>query len=624
MSSFERHVAQHHAHDYTPVQQYHRYNTVEAITTTNLADATTRRTDRNFKPRELRTPILIAFSVLTLVVFVLLQISTAAFVGAPGVHSFVQRSIPSGSLSTSRSTLSPSKSPSPVPTLAPGPSKYADTRPRLSSSVSTPTPTPIAPGAPGPGSYTASFGTGFNNTVNTASLATISKWNSNFYFVGGYLPTLVAIVLGIWWKCIFARLKEMEPFYQYTASDGGAIGPNLSLSYQNAALPDVLYKSIVAKHWFSLLGSVNMVLVTLCTLLASETIFLTSVGETCKDTFDGISDGNEGCSIVLAMRPALSWTLGIILFIVFVLAIVVMVRVRRQSSGIYADPTTIAGTACLLSDDSGSLYARSFIQPTNANERESEFNYHVTASARKRHTPIAMHPAALAPFCLFLVGLLIMILYYRYVSKPGTGNAFEDFMNSQTFGLRIFMAALGLLTKFYWGWIESHMRRIRPYVALASPAGATAERSVLLSSPSHPITALFFCDTWRSLLLTTVTLMAVLSEALIISLSGIPFSPALAYLAFQLSVYISVGILVAMIISSVSVLVWVILGKANRGLPHIPESIVEVLKLLGDEGGRKALKELYDGNADSRSHMRFVLRKEAGSGVWCIKILDTV
>lgn len=35
-----------------------------------------------------------------------------------------------------------------------------------------------------------------------------------YYFLGAYLPILVAVLLGIWWKCIYGRLKEMELFYQ--------------------------------------------------------------------------------------------------------------------------------------------------------------------------------------------------------------------------------------------------------------------------------------------------------------------------------------------------------------------------------------------------------------------------
>lgn len=383
-----------------------------------------------------------------------------------------------------------------------------------------------------------------------------------------------------------------------------------------------------------------MILVTLCTLLASETMFLTSMGRTCDDIVSGISDGNEGCSIVLAMRPALGWTVGAILFVIFILTVCVIIRLRHRHSGIYADPTTIAGASCLLSNYSGAVSSVLFhdearvqflpplgdpkvyssFQVSDATGPPSDPICYTQTPPRKRKSQTAMHPASLAAFWLFLVGLLVMMLYYRFVSKPGTGNAFEDFMNSQSFGVRILMTGLGLLTKFYWGWIEGYMRRIRPYIALASSQGATADKSVLLSSPSHPVTALFYSETWNSFLLTMVTLMAVLSEVLIITLSGIPFSPALAYLAFELSVFISVGIVAAMVLSAAIVLAWTMLVEKRRNLPDIPASIADVFALLDDEETRRALRALYGYEAGSHSHVKFMLRRRAGDGKWCIKI----
>lgn len=162
---------------------------------------------------------------------------------------------------------------------------------------------------------------------------------------------------------------------------------------------------------------------------------------------------------------------------------------------------------------------------------------------------IPMYPAALVVFWLFLVAVIFLILYYRFISKPGTGNVLEDFMNSQSFGVRFFMSAIGLLIKFYSGWIEQYIRSVGPFTTLASRHGATAEHSVLVRSPSHPVTALFYSDTWRHLLLSLVTMMAILSEVLIITLNAVPFTTATAYLAFELSVYISAGILSAMIIT---------------------------------------------------------------------------
>jgi len=127
-------------------------------------------------------------------------------------------------------------------------------------------------------------------------------------------------------------------------------------------------------------------------------------------------------------------------------------------------------------------------------------------------------------------------------------------------------------------------------------------------------------DTWDHLLMAAVTLMAATSEVLVITLSGIHFSPAIADLAFNLSVFISLGILAAMIATVASVLAWASWTRYERELLNIPENIADVLALLGGRDAQKALRELYDGNTSSASHMRFALRKQAGSRAWCVEI----
>jgi predicted RND superfamily exporter protein len=116
-------------------------------------------------------------------------------------------------------------------------------------------------------------------------------------------------------------------------------------------------------------------------------------------------------------------------------------------------------------------------------------------------------------------------------------------------------------------------------------------------------------------------MMAILSEVLVVALSGVPFTTATIYLAFELSIYMSTGILAAMIVTIVAVLVWTMKRGPRSGLPKVPETLAEVFCLLSDAQGRKALRELYDGTVGGsagRSRMRFRLHKQPGKGVWSI------
>jgi magnesium-transporting ATPase (P-type) len=198
-------------------------------------------------------------------------------------------------------------------------------------------------------------------------------------------------------------------------------------------------------------------------------------------------------------------------------------------------------------------------------------------------------------------------------------------MNSQSFRVRFFIIVLGVIVKFYWGWIEDYMRTIQPYMALASPHGATAEQSVLLRAPSSPATALFYRQSWRSILLAAVTLMAVLSEVLVITLNTIPFTTATAYVAALSSMYVSIGILAAMVGTLAVVLVWNMKSPNREKLPNVPECMADIFEVLSiDASGRQALKTLCEerGRDASGPHRRFALRKlpvaEPGVHRWCI------
>ncbi|CAO2650343.1 Nn.00g016350.m01.CDS01 [Neocucurbitaria sp. VM-36] len=555
-----------------------------------------------YTPAELRSPVLIAFCIVVLTVFTLLQLAAAAFSGAPSLHALTGRSIDSASDCPLGATCVP----------APG---------SWSNPDASPSPTPsIAPGAPGPGSWTSTIG-----------------WTKVDYFVGTYLPTLAAILFSIWWKCIFARLKEMEPFYQMTRTGGATAQDSLLLSYPRASMSKVLLSSWNSGHWLSFLGAMNMGLITICALFASETLFISSKGEACYVIVDPTSDTNNDCQMQLSMRPPLAWALSIVLLAVVMLTIVVLVLLRRRASGIYAEATSIAGIACLyngtlVQDPAQSLRDRSrrFVlapSPDNGTNSIVELESSTVQSPpypqlrsgtvkKKSSSHPSIHPASLATFWLFLVAVLIWILYYRFVSKPGTGNALETFMDSQSFGVRLFMTVLGLLIKFYWGWIEQYIRSVGPYMALSSPHGATAEQSLLVRSPSHPVTALFYMDSWRHVLLGIVTVMAVLSEVLVISLNALPFSTAKAYVAFELSAYISIGILVAMIVTVLAVLIWKMVLGRHVEFEEVPECIADLFVLLSDATNWSVFSMLGDTERNQALRgwqVRFALQKAQGT-----------
>ncbi|KAL6706448.1 hypothetical protein ACN47E_005387 [Coniothyrium glycines] len=568
---------------------------------------------KHYKPTELRTPFLVAFCVFILIIFTLLQLGAAAFAGAPSLQA----------LQLNRRSVNPEDDCPIGATCLPVPSSWTEPD-TLMNPLQSDTPsdsdTPIESDFPSP------FLGGTPPTAPNPNAYV--KGNGGKYFVGAYLPTLVAIVVGIWWKCIYARLKEMEPFYQMTTVQGAKAKDSLLLSYPRATAIVVLVQSCFSRHGLTFLGTMNMLLITLCTLLASMTLYVEAVGDSCQYV-DGVNEeAVADCRMQLAMRPSLAWVLGALLLAIVAATAYIVIQSRRRTSGVFVNPTSIAGAACLCNDELANVPKKSLKKDArpyaliSSSERhprievvashaqtEKPGGSHMTTSKAETNDPFSMYTAALVLFWLFMFGIIVMISYYRWVSKAGTGNRLEDFMNSSSPGVRVFMTFLGLVVKFYWGWIEDYVRTAQPFIALTSPHGASAKTSVLLRSPSSSVTALFYRETWHNLLLGAVTLMAVLSEVLVIALNTIPFKKVVAWQAAYSSMYISIGVLGAMILTLTAVLVWK--SRIQKKIPKYPECIVDVFELLGDADGREALRSLCTQQNDGLGswERRFVLHE---------------
>lgn len=588
-----------------------------------------------FKPTALRTPYLVAFCVFIMIIFTALQIGAAAFSGAPGLQS----------LRLQVRSISARDDCPPGADCVPEPSQTIDINttpdPIFSDDPSAST-SAVPDGLPGglPGGDCANCPT----VPNPYAFVKPNGWK---YFLGAYLPTLVSLMVGVWWRCIYVRLKEMEPFYQMTKDQGAKATDSLFLSYPRTTILFVLFRSSFSKHSLTFLGTLNALLVTLCTVLASTTLFIETVGDTCN-AVDGINEeAASQCQMQLAMRPSLAWFLSGVLLIIVASTSYIATQTRKRHSGVFVNPTTIAGTAALCSDDLAKASRKSLkknkrlytitspekvdahpliesVSPSDSSGGPSHEATEAHPSETGTHDPFSVHSALLIALWLFMVGIIFMISYYRWVSKPGTGNKLEDFMNSRGQGVRVFMTILGMLVKFYWGWIEDYVRTAQPFIALTSPSGASARHSVLVPTPSSPLTALFHRETWRSLLLGAVTLMAVLSEVLVIALNTVPFRVTTAAVAAYSSMYISIGILAAMVCTLTTVIIWK--KSIAKKIPKYPECMADVFGLLGDAESRSAMGKLFEGGdtgAGQAVGVRFALQEVmlgASSNVcnWCI------
>ena len=129
--------------------------------------------------------------------------------------------------------------------------------------------------------------------------------------------------------------------------------------------------------------------------------------------------------------------------------------------------------------------------------------------------------------------------------------------------------------------MEREVRITVPYRRLAA-GNARAKDTVLATMNGTPYTSVGTA-VWRgNWFHAFIALVAVLSDFLIVSVAGVPYSDAQLHLAFLVSSYVSFGILSLMIIAMIAGLWWR-RGNAAMGLPRQPDTMLGVILMLCGE-----------------------------------------
>ncbi|KAM7211758.1 hypothetical protein V8F06_012860 [Rhypophila decipiens] len=156
---------------------------------------------------------------------------------------------------------------------------------------------------------------------------------------------------------------------------------------------------------------------------------------------------------------------------------------------------------------------------------------------------------------LFMVGLLALILVYENTIAPDT--AFERFMDSQSFGVRILFTVFGTVISLFWGYYFSQTSesQIHRHLALSATdrmngrQGLTPEQSIYLSPPSD-----VFVGLYRSVLHTrdfhsfNIALAALLAKFTPILLSNIPFYNTVTFKIHEACTWMAVVVLAYMVL----------------------------------------------------------------------------
>jgi hypothetical protein len=237
-------------------------------------------------------------------------------------------------------------------------------------------------------------------------------------------------------------------------------------------------------------ASVVSLILTISVPFASEVLYIATSG-TCISN----GDGNQ-CNPYLTVRAGVARFEEVVIGLVFLIA--VWFALTRRQTGVFSEPTSIAGLAVLLQEPElietlqrasksqgpelehffrGRKYGIGQIgggeeqrtalvaihQQTSDGMPASQEKGNITVShaiAQEslqdaaelnpgRHS--VLNPFVILLILLILAGLVVLIIYYRLVGTPGS---FESFMDSQSMGIRFLMTTIGVLIKTYWTSLE--------------------------------------------------------------------------------------------------------------------------------------------------------------------------
>jgi hypothetical protein len=384
----------------------------------------------------------------------------------------------------------------PQGTSAPNPDAFLQTKPTSTSSASddsVPNPnaflqTTSVTLAPNPNAYLQTTSVAFsvppsayNDPKNTPEPGAPNReaflqaekgyvGDNGKYFLGAYLPTVLAVFFALPWLILAQTVISLEPFYQLSESTGALAESTLTSSLFSLGSA---FEALKNRRWTVILGTLLMMLSVAITPIAPETVAIQTIG--------GCTSGCSG--FIRILIPGARVIQGI-LGIMSILSIVLIVLLLRRRMMVSSDPRSIAGVASLFFDPSvqqdfkehgvaasqstlkaalsGSAYRLSFLTrydgvnltaliKTRAREIspvQSLYKHDYSSLGWNRIVQQAPRYRGLASILfLLLVGLEALIITYYFT---GGETGFENFMSGQGFGVRFLFTSIGIIISSYW------------------------------------------------------------------------------------------------------------------------------------------------------------------------------
>ncbi|KAN0110928.1 hypothetical protein V8E51_007315 [Hyaloscypha variabilis] len=410
-------------------------------------------------------------------------------------------------------------------------------------------------------------------------------------FIGGYLPVLLAILFKVLWTSIYANVKLIEPFVQLADPAGALAKDAFGNFYLSSNITPDPVVSLFKGRWLIFWTSIVYLTVGFLPPLASESLYRDTRYD-CPNP-DHAQPENP-CWPRLSVDPSILRLLQGLLSFVAVMTLTIMCMVSRSSTGISSDPSSIAFVASLIHHPdiladfrkiSGQATTKDMV--SSLGEKSYRLGNYLGSDDVLRYGIIPGNPTSLLDdniemthasnetksgrtgtfkrfldviFILFILGLLGVILAYY---KDGANNGFNRFFNSNSFGPRFFMSAMGTIISMNLKRLEREVQTLSPFHQLArspSPAGPT----ILLRKYNVPFSAFVILLAQGHIFSASMAFISFLSEILVVVLAAIPYSLGEIFLELILCTYTSIGILSVMLLVLISLVFW------RRRLPYVP------------------------------------------------------
>ncbi|SPN96491.1 uncharacterized protein DNG_00019 [Cephalotrichum gorgonifer] len=498
------------------------------------------------------------------------------------------------------------------------------------------------------------------------SIVIVFSLSPSDYFIGYFLPTILAVLLTIPIRMIDLNAQRYYPFHELARQHGASARESLLLRSGGIFGIRTTFRALAGGKLLLSLSSLLVLCSAVLIPLSSEAVSLKlyNVNGQCTNM------NLQGCIMSLSVFSIPARATVALLAFMIVLICGVMLTLRGWVSGVMGNPWSIAGIAALstdarlrglisklprgtktvgyrrmaeglegwrfrlgyfvnrgggveygvLAEDDGGI---SRPIPTREEDDISDFeDAQGRGSARHgrdsgRPLPFLMlSVAGRILFALFIAGILVLILYYN---NTGGDTAFERFMSQQTFGVRFMFTSFGVIISFFWSSLFDGIAILNPYLLLSK--SPQHHRSLLLSPPTNPFVGICSALRRRDLTLSAVALAAVLSEFLPILLNNVPFRVTQTYLAHQICTWAAVGVLSLMLV--------VVLGTFAVKWPVVPVDPSTVAgamyyvadsKIVGNLGGVSMLAKrdrdaVVAGMGGRGQLMRMIT---CGSGMWML------